>query len=973
MDPTKLPIIVVGGQIQRPAGTEVTAEVPAKPPRVALKTPEAPIQAGGSIDRHELLRDAALVSALCGEPVASTQAMQRAIDGALAGLEPRTLPPDQIEDHIRAMSRARSDLRRDPPEVAKAIALFDGAIAGASVGAREKAELHHARAELLARLAGIAPTLDPTRSAEIERRVRDTLAAPIDAANSLTLAFLRDTALFKRLLADDASARDALTDRALSALPFLRTSARLDMLKLMQESLDLPAYASSPARATALEHAMFELLETAERTPRRNWEAPTWDERKAWEAEDRGRFSVQSRAADLLGESLLRRLERGDDLAVPLRRIAGRSYGGGIADSVTSRFLEAPGAQLNASAKTSLIALLAHEGTGGVEAARALLDSGQLDAAEKQTLVQHLLRHAYVQDDPERPLYANSDTFKMLVGLHLSSTDPAVAAQIEEALTAVAKLEPQIPGTGSSAVDFYNESILRARAFLALPRPGRLRGAEEARFAARRADGQLPKEADAQQQAAPTFHALFAGPGARDELTPEVRIFLSELQFHLKSVIPDLEKRVREGWGGRAAAALSVDAAVAIIDQGLANPTEAMRKGAELMSSDKAARLVRGGGIGAASLPRDTTDEVFSELRKRAGDPALRSRAVVDAALRQPRSFVVEGDAGLPMPKRAYLRERALGAASFEQNLTWMAISHLSSLHLEPSDQRRWTELVGEKPERSGVGRSGVGLPSILRVAVARAAAEGRPLRILEVSDGLGLLGFEAHGDGVWNRLGIKNPSKNGAPGVESVSVARQDLLWSFIEEHAGRKRDGYILDFIGPALGFSPYGPDPAKEALWERLDALMAGGAYRRMTGRDVNRSLEKLLADGERFDLVLDSGGVLASSERVRTLELMQRLLQPGAVGLVAKTTQDVDLYGRVRTNRHLSDEVVDRSRPGQTIPIDQALAAARPGAFLPSREALILVGTEAPQAPLEVESAPTPKLTAFGYPVALHRWS
>ncbi|MCC7386600.1 MAG: hypothetical protein IT384_32480 [Deltaproteobacteria bacterium] len=969
MDATKPPISAAVGQIPRLVGTEEAVEVRAKPLRVVLKTPEAPTQAGGKIDQHQLLRDAAVVGTLCGEPVDATEAMQRAIDGALAGLEPRTLRPDQIETHIRAMSRAMLGLTGDPSEVAKALELFDGAIVEASVGAREKAELHHARAELLERLAEIAPALDPTLSAEIERRVMDAVAAPIDAASSLTLTFLRDTALFKQLLARDPSARDALIDRTLSALPFLRTSARLDMLELMQRTLDLPAYATSPARATALEHAMFELLETAERAPRRHSASPTWDEHQAWESEDRGRFLVQSRAADLLGESLLRRLERGDDLAVPLRRSAGRSYGGRIADLITYRFLKTPGARLGALAKSQLIELLAHEGTAGLAAARTLLDSGQLDAAEKQALVQHLLRHAYVQDDPDKLPYAYGDTFKMLVGLRSSSrTDPAVVAQIEEALTAVAKLEPQLPRTSSSALDFYNESILLARKVLELPRDQRLRAAEEELLAVRRDYGQLPRETDAEPKAAPSFHALFAGPGAREGLASEVRVFLSELQFHLKSVIPDLEKCVRDGWGEREPAALTVDAAIAIIDQALANPTAAMRKGAELMSSDKVARLVREGGIGAAFLPRDTIDDVFSELRTRSSDPAQRSRAFVDAALRQPRSFVVEGDAGLPMPKRAYLRERALGEASFEMNLTWMAISHLSSLQLEPADQRRLTELVGGKPERFGVG-----LPSILRAAVARAAAEGRPLRILEVSDGLGLLGLEAHGDAVWDRLGIKNPAKKGSPGVESVSVARQDLLSSFIEERSGLKGDLRIRNFIGPALGFSTFGTPPSEGALHDRLDALMAGGAYRRMTGRDVNRSLEKLLADGDRFDLVLDSGGVLASSERVRTLELMQRLLNPGAVGLVVKETHEVDYYGRSRTALHLSDEVAERSTSGQTIPIDQALAKARPGAFLPSREALILVGTESPQAPLEVESAATPKMTAFGYPVALHRWS
>lgn len=913
-----------------------------------------PVNAKGNAARTQLSADAAALSLQLGKQVDGEQAIQLAVDGALIGLTPAVLTPLQLrklEESLRDLPLGKA------AQVQAALQRFDES----AEGARQDPGVSEARAELLGQLLE-ASAAHPTLAAQIEERLKGALSGPITAQTVEALGVLGEIPAFQ---ARYGAIADDVIGRTLEALPFLSRAARLEVLSLFERKLDLAPFAADPARARQLETRLYEVLENTSPNPAPGPSA-TYE---AKEAASRGEFLIECRAADALSNRLVARLQAGDDIQDALGRVSAQPYGSRVADAVLYRFKQASSAPLPEATKAALIDLVGKQCAAGLgeqtldAVVKALL--GRSTEAEQRTLAKHLLRGAYLQDSEEHSPYALGARFEGIVALLRDKKTPAAArSELEAGLLAVSR-QPLVPGGDSSQQHFYNASILLARTVLTHdPKAGELRDAlREAQHAA-----DVAAQKDAQIPGAdppPSFHALFATADERATLQPAVKLLVADLQHHLQVVIPDLEGFVRQAWAPRDLARLSLDRAVVLIDEALANPSPAMIKGGDLLSSGRMASLVRGGGIGAVGFGLDSAQESLDQLRRRVTSPAVRSDAIFGAALKAPRSFTVEGEAQLPMPRHDYGRDLALGSSDQNTNFLWMVRSLASSLDLAPTDKERLGKLTKAKLDHFGIG-----LPHIVRAAVKRAKDEGRPLRVLEVSDKLGSVGVTVHSPHVWQQLMIDGVLGKGGVGVESVTVSRRDLLPKYIEHNSGKSSDT-SLELMRPALGLDsrPY-KLPAPDTVKAKLDELLDQGAHRRMSGRSINTSLEQLQKEGQRFDLVIDTSGVLASADRVGTLELMQGLLVKDAVGLVLKRTVGSDYFGRREVRDYLRDEV---NEGGVRKPLDQALAEKRPQGFIGCPSALLLIGTAEPLPPLKVRTNATEGRTTEGYPVAEHQLS
>lgn len=935
----------------------VEPEVP--PPNVArppIASRLAPVNAQGNAARAQLSADAAALSGLLSTAVDGEKAVQMAVDGALTALTPATLTPEQLwklEESLRDRPLGKA------AQIETALRLYDES----ATGAQQSGEVLGARAELLGQLIE-ASARHPALAGAIEGRLKEALSNPISEPTVAVLRALAEVPAFQERY---GALANEVIGRALEALPVLSRRARLDILGLFEQKLDLAPFAADPARAQQLERRLYEVLENTGPSSA----LPLSATFEATESASRGDYLIEARAADALSNRLAMRLQAGEDISDALGRVSPHAYGSKVADMVMYRFKERSTAPWPEATKTALIELVGRQCAEGLgertldAVVKALLSSGQCTDSEQRTISQHLLRGAYLQDSDARSPYALGERFEGIVALLEDKKTPAVArGQLAAGLRAVSQ-QPLVPGGDSSQQRFYNASILLARKALSHdPKQGRLTDALGETMAA--------AEASARQQAQipgadplPSFHALFATSEERAALQPAVELLLADLQHHLKEVLPDLEGFVRQAWAPRDLARLSVERAVTLIDGALANPSAAMIQGGELLSSDRMASLVRGGGIGAVAFGFDSAQESLDRLRRRVTDPAYQRDAVVDAALKRPRSFTLEGEARLPMPRHDFARDRALAESAQNTNFEWMVKSLAASLDLEPSDKQRLGKLTKAKLDHFDIG-----LPHIVRAAVKRAKEEGRPLRVLEVSDKLGMVGVEVHSPNLWQQLMIDGVVGKGGIGVESVTVCRRDLLPKHIEYKSASSQDA-PLEMLRPALGFDsrPFRL-PDNTTVQARLEALMERGAHRRISGRNINTSLEGLQKEGQRFDLVIDTSGVLASADRVGTLELMQGLLAKDAVGLVLKRTRSVDYYGRREETLYLSDEVKEG---GAQKPLDEALAEKRPQGYISSPSALLLIGTAEPLAPLKVQTKASGGRTTEGYPIAEHQLS
>jgi hypothetical protein len=265
----------------------------------------------------------------------------------------------------------------------------------------------------------------------------------------------------------------------------------------------------------------------------------------------------------------------------------------------------------------------------------------------------------------------------------------------------------------------------------------------------------------------------------------------------------------------------------------------------------------------------------------------------------------------------------------------------------------------------------GVGFGDAMREMAGRLARSGSPMRVLELTTGMGTTAL-AFTDAQHIRNSgdymIYDGAKHEAPRLEATVVTPRDLTRAFVNGEAPKSTSEWGTVNAWIANDLSP--KTPALQAGYERLKA---SGALKVREG-DTLDVLLGLIKEHQRFDLAIYNE-LAWNANRMQIVQALQAAMAPGGLAFVPLTSwSPVSLMERAGVDDHVLFADVVKTKSGD-VPFAQWLAEKYPSAFEvrvgSGVSALVVKGTVDPVDLPAMDAQPTGATVRHGFPVL--RWS
>jgi len=432
-------------------------------------------------------------------------------------------------------------------------------------------------------------------------------------------------------------------------------------------------------------------------------------------------------------------------------------------------------------------------------------------------------------------------------------------------------------------------------------------------------------------------------------LTPMAEAFVRILQPEAKPLLGDLTALISEYAQLWKITEVTPEKVIALLNQALEKPSvkERARSEARRGHMETLVHLSgrQDGGRSALNWENSMADQQMKSLRSSINDPKTMERAKIEVNLRRPTDFAEPtGPHRIKAPSLTPDRKEALVANSFRLNLGKL-ISNFDWLGFNGREEK-----LQRKDQLKYEGKDGpkFTLGHEIRRAALRAKREGRPLRVLEITDGLGVASLMFHGTylssfGDW----LRSYKEEGLP-IETMTVSPVDLLKPYLRGELKQQPDfGTLRNYLSSPLGLSDRKEDYEPNNLVSKLEEMAKSGKVQRRFG-EINAALEILRKQGVKFDLILDSGGLAASLDRIRTLEQAQNLLVSDGAAFFPTRMWFETYPDGVKEEEYIKDQVSHR---GQTLTLGEFLEQVAPEGFMNSdlsagAQAIGILGTDKP---------------------------